>query len=1217
MTKAGEKPSDEEVDPLLFHKFPEDDSWLSLRTEFVSLKAPLVIYMLDRRMGKGYLHKAINKVMVSAISGELQAGLSTQYWLKLCRKLSEKSDLRIFADQWIYGSGCPKFTIRYKFNRKKMMVEVNFKQENTNSTGVNPTRKFTGPFMIRVHEPRGVTYDTEIAVDDIEKQHDILYHTKYKRSGQKLKKLRKLGEELGGHGGDDDDGDDLLDNLMPDENAKGPDLDQFDSMWIDQLTRDIDVVAQFEAIVALGNIPSDVSAAALSRVVTESRYFYRLRMEAAYSLAKCGFEDADGGGMLHLFRIYRDYHCFPAAYGSDTIVPRPHNFQNYIDYFVKKFTDAFFVASLISSLAASFTPIKQRSPATQAVRASATSSAFTASLVGYESLVEVFDVEEEAIERPQEEPIKTPTKKISEVEALPDNERFFFFETLEEIERYLLIDRLKSSYHNIITVHCLDSIDIVTYLLDLIDFDPIPLMRYHVAKAIVATVFALKSKDASRKKEREESGVYPGPESGLPENQQGADKKNEASEFSQCQEVFKDTPVKTRILYEACAPPKDQSIEATATIEQVTLPVTVVDVAKPKIVIKMSSSSNPSIMAAPSDIKGTSSQENLSGEPDDKNGKRKAIDDVQPLKRIKIKKDDTELDTLAKENSKVKDQQKVKEASSILKTTAPDEVKGKKGPRQDLLKEPFTENPENGAKDQVTSKKPKEKVPIDSGFHDRCNGILSKLKNHPSAIPFLQPVDDSIAPGYSTIILTPMDLSTVQRRLDKGRFKNDFSLFSNDIHLIFANCLKYNGEYSPFSLEAKKLEEYFIELVRLSDPDSAETKKPKGSNIKIPLKSIASSPSALSKVDMEVLEKLQKSEESKSAPANDVDFYKTCRKMLKGLMDKPEAAWFLEPVDPVKLNLPNYFQVIKKPMDFSTLKALTKEGKICNLEEFAKTGRLIFKNAMKYNPVNTMVHQDAIKMLKAFDNEIKTLESSKILKVTDKQAETSKISAAVVKPKEEPPIKQNKSVVKQSDSPPSVDVKKKVSEVKAAPQAISATDSKKCIRLLKKLQGNKHASVFLQPVDPIALGIPEPGLRDDWVYAQGKELESFFLDEWNTLFNPTAKGAEGKAKEEQKDKKFDLQSLIQRLRAHPDALIFLDPVDRAMYPDYYEKIRHPMDLKTMLSKATEGLYTSFPQLEADFRLMITNCLTYNAKNSFGYKAGVSLEKFFRQLQKKA
>jgi hypothetical protein len=73
------------------------------------------------------------------------------------------------------------------------MIEVDFAQENTNPSSPVATKKFTGPFMVRVHEPKGVTYDTELNIEDTQKQYDIQYHTKYKRAGQKLKKLQKLG----------------------------------------------------------------------------------------------------------------------------------------------------------------------------------------------------------------------------------------------------------------------------------------------------------------------------------------------------------------------------------------------------------------------------------------------------------------------------------------------------------------------------------------------------------------------------------------------------------------------------------------------------------------------------------------------------------------------------------------------------------------------------------------------------------------------------------------------------------------------------------------------------------------------------------------------------------------------------------------------------------------------------------------------------------------
>ncbi|KAI9278501.1 hypothetical protein BDA99DRAFT_8605 [Phascolomyces articulosus] len=105
--------------------------------EFIELKAPLVVYMLDKRMCKAGatlgLSRVIPKILVSAISGELvHNALSTHYFLKLCRKVSGV-DTKTFADQWIYRSGCPKFNFSFHFNRKKMVVEFYMRQENTNA----------------------------------------------------------------------------------------------------------------------------------------------------------------------------------------------------------------------------------------------------------------------------------------------------------------------------------------------------------------------------------------------------------------------------------------------------------------------------------------------------------------------------------------------------------------------------------------------------------------------------------------------------------------------------------------------------------------------------------------------------------------------------------------------------------------------------------------------------------------------------------------------------------------------------------------------------------------------------------------------------------------------------------------------------------------------------------------------------------------------------
>ena len=100
---------------------------------FVNLKAPLVLHILDRRLGKSGtslgLSRVLPKLFLSAISGEmLNNAIATHAFLRNCRKVSGV-DPRSFAEQWIYGSGCPAFGFSASFSRKKMAVEITMRQE--------------------------------------------------------------------------------------------------------------------------------------------------------------------------------------------------------------------------------------------------------------------------------------------------------------------------------------------------------------------------------------------------------------------------------------------------------------------------------------------------------------------------------------------------------------------------------------------------------------------------------------------------------------------------------------------------------------------------------------------------------------------------------------------------------------------------------------------------------------------------------------------------------------------------------------------------------------------------------------------------------------------------------------------------------------------------------------------------------------------------------
>ena len=88
--------------------------------------------------------------------------------------------------------------------------------------------------------------------------------------------------------------------------------------------------------------------------------------------------------------------------------------------------------------------------------------------------------------------------------------------------------------------------------------------------------------------------------------------------------------------------------------------------------------------------------------------------------------------------------------------------------------------------------------------------------------------------------------------------------------------------------------------------------------------------------------------------------FKKCSSLLK-TCGKQQWAWFFaQPVDPVALNLPDYFSIIKQPMDFSTIDQKLARGEYIWPKEFQADMELVFNNCTLYNPAGVPVHSAAL-----------------------------------------------------------------------------------------------------------------------------------------------------------------------------------------------------------------------------------------------------------------
>jgi len=96
------------------------------------------------------------------------------------------------------------------------------------------------------------------------------------------------------------------------------------------------------------------------------------------------------------------------------------------------------------------------------------------------------------------------------------------------------------------------------------------------------------------------------------------------------------------------------------------------------------------------------------------------------------------------------------------------------------------------------------------------------------------------------------------------------------------------------------------------------------------------------------------------------DLKKRCIEVLKGLQSHEYAWVFANPVDPVELNLADYFDIIRNPMDLGTIQKRIDNGLYHSVEEFAADVNLTFDNALLYNHEGTPVNEMALKMKTKF-----------------------------------------------------------------------------------------------------------------------------------------------------------------------------------------------------------------------------------------------------------
>jgi hypothetical protein len=106
----------------------------------------------------------------------------------------------------------------------------------------------------------------------------------------------------------------------------------------------------------------------------------------------------------------------------------------------------------------------------------------------------------------------------------------------------------------------------------------------------------------------------------------------------------------------------------------------------------------------------------------------------------------------------------------------------------------------------------------------------------------------------------------------------------------------------------------------------------------------------------------------------------TCLEIMDRLMKRPCARLFLEPVNPDRDGAPNYFTIVKHPVDLGTIRRRLAEDEYTSVAAWSRDMSLIWGNAEKFNGRDSILCSTAMQFRRTFEKEYRKLKTLSIQK---------------------------------------------------------------------------------------------------------------------------------------------------------------------------------------------------------------------------------------------